>query len=203
MTTRGDLDIIRQWIAPDSRILDLACGNGQLLYELQKEKQVTGYGLEINSQDIEACIEKGVNVVEQNLDRGLGNFKTGSFDTVIMTQALQVMHFPHLVLEEMLRVGRQCVVTFPNFGHWRCRMYLAANGRMPVSKFMPYTWYDTPNIHFCTFRDFEALCHDKKYRILNRMVVDQSYKNGLFANLWPNLMGEVAIYHLTMAEGDS
>ncbi|WP_067515654.1 methionine biosynthesis protein MetW [Endozoicomonas ascidiicola] len=203
MTTRGDLDIIRKWVAPTSRVLDLACGDGQLLYELQKEKQVTGYGLEINSQDIEACIDKGVNVVEQNLDRGLGNFKTGSFDTVIMTQALQVMHFPHLVLEEMLRVGRQCIVTFPNFGHWRCRVHLAANGRMPVSKYMPYTWYDTPNIHFCTFRDFEALCREKNYRVLNRMVVDQSYQNGVFANVWPNLMGEVAIYHLTMAEGDS
>ena len=86
---------------------------------------------------------------------------------------------------------------FPNFGHWRCRLYLSAHGRMPVSKFMPYTWYDTPNIHFCTFRDFEALCREKNYKVLNRMVVDQSYQNGLLANLWPNLMGEVAIYHLT------
>ncbi|MGO0305377.1 methionine biosynthesis protein MetW [Endozoicomonas acroporae] len=194
--SRGDFEIIRNWVAPGTRILDLACGDGQLLHELQREKQVSGYGLEINAQDIEACIERGVNVIEQNLDRGLGNFRDDSFDTVIMTQALQVMHFPHLVLEEMLRVGRECIVTFPNFGHWRCRLYLAAYGRMPVSKFMPYTWYDTPNIHFCTFRDFEALCREKNYRVLNRMVVDQSYKSGLAGRVWPNLMGEVAIYHL-------
>ncbi len=196
---RDDCRIITDWVSPGSRILDLACGDGQLLYELQLKKRVSGYGLEINAQNIEACIEKGVNVVEQNLNRGLSNFNDNSFDTVIMTQALQAMKFPHLVLEEMLRVGRECIVTFPNFGHWRCRLYLAINGRMPVSKFMPYTWYDTPNIHFCTFHDFEALCREKSYQVLSRMVVDQSY-NSTFANrLWPNLMGEVAIYHLTRA----
>ncbi|USE36545.1 methionine biosynthesis protein MetW [Endozoicomonas sp. SCSIO W0465] len=201
--SRGDVQIISDWVAPGSRILDLACGDGQLLHELQREKQVSGYGLEINARNIEACIERGVNVIEQNLDCGLGNFRDGSFDTVIMTQALQVMHFPHLVLEEMLRVGRACIVTFPNFGHWRCRFYLAAYGRMPVSKFMPYTWYDTPNIHFCTFSDFEALCQEKHYRVLNRMVVDQSYKSGLAGSVWPNLMGEVAIYHLTTVKGET
>ena len=197
---RGDCEIITDWVSPSSRILDLACGDGQLLYELQMKKKVSGYGLEINTHNIEACIEKGVNVIEQNLNRGLSNFKDNSFDTVIMTQALQVMKFPHLVLEEMLRVGRECIVTFPNFGHWRCRLYLAINGRMPVSKFMPYAWYDTPNIHFCTFKDFEALCREKDYQVLSRMVVDQSYNSCLADRLWPNLMGEVAIYHLTKAK---
>lgn len=197
MSIREDFQIIKNWVAPGSRILDLACGDGQLMHELNQEKQVTGYGLEINPRNIETCIGRGVNVIEQDLDRGLGNFRNGSFDTVIMTQALQVMHFPHRVLEEMLRVGRECIITFPNFGHWRCRLYLALHGKMPVSKFMPYTWYDTPNIHFCTFRDFEALCHQRNYRVLNRMVVDQSHQGSWVSRLWPNLMGEVAIYHLT------
>ncbi|MGB1271578.1 MAG: methionine biosynthesis protein MetW [Endozoicomonas sp.] len=197
MSVRGDFQIIKNWIAPGSRILDLACGDGQLMHELNQEKQVTGYGLEINSRNIEIGIGRGVNVIEQDLDRGLDNFRDGSFDTVIMTQALQVMHFPHRVLEEMLRVGRECIVTFPNFGHWRCRLYLALHGKMPVSKFIPYTWYDTPNIHFCTFLDFEALCQQRRYRVLNRRVVDQSHQGDWVSRLWPNLMGEVAIYHLT------
>ena len=115
MACRGDFNIIKNWVAAESRILDLACGNGELLDDLSKEKNVRGYGLEINPQNIEACIRRGINVIEQDLDRGLGNFKDGSFDTVIMTQALQVMHFPHLVLDEMLRVGRECIVTFPEF----------------------------------------------------------------------------------------
>ena len=194
--SRGDFKIIRDWVSPGCRILDLACGNGQLLDELKRKSQVTGFGLEINPDNIEACIEKGVNVVEQNLNRGLANFENNSFDMVVMTQALQVMHFPHLVLEEMLRIGRECIITFPNFGHWRCRLYLSLYGLMPVSKFMPYFWYDTPNIHFCTCKDFEVLCKQKNYRILNRMVVDQSYKSDLAASIWPNLMGEIAIYHL-------
>lgn len=197
MSNRGDFRIIKYWVKPESRILDLACGNGQLLYELKNEKRVSGYGLEINPKDIESCVKRGINVLEQNLDRGLGNFQDKSFDTVIMTQALQVMHYPHLVLDEMLRVGRECIVTFPNFGHWRCRWYLSTHGRMPVSKFMPYTWYDTPNIHFCTFRDFETLCKQRRYTVLNRMVVDQSHQGNWLNRLLPNLMGEVAIYHLT------
>ena len=118
-------------------MLDLACGDGELLQTLAQEKQVKGYGLDINPQNIQRCVENGVNVVEQNVDHGLGNFRDNSFDTVIMTQALQVLHHPHLVLDEMLRVGRKCIVTFPNFGHWRCRWYLSTRGRMPVSRFMP------------------------------------------------------------------
>ena len=197
MNKRGDFEIIKNWVKPQSRILDLACGDGQLLHELEQEKQSRGYGLEINPQNIEACIHRGVNVLEQNLDRGLSNFKDHSFDTVVMTQALQVLNYPHLVLDEMLRIGRECIVTFPNFGHWRCRSYLTMNGKMPVSKFMPYTWYDTPNIHFCTFKDFEALCQQRNYKVLSRMVVDQSHQGSLLNRLLPNLMGEVAIYHLT------
>lgn len=200
MSNRVDFAIISDWIDQGSRVLDLACGEGTLLADLGKNKKVRGYGLEINPQNIQNCIESGVNVLEQNIDRGLDNFGDQSFDTVVMTQALQALQFPHLALDEMLRVGRECIVTFPNFGHWRCRWYLATKGRMPVSKFMPYTWYDTPNIHFCTFKDFEDLCHQKKLKIINRMVTDSANRGGWRTRLLPNLMGEVAIYHLTRGE---
>ena len=197
MASRVDLNVISKWIKEDSRVLDLACGDGKLLHDLARDKNVTGYGMEINPQNIQACIERGVNVLEHNIDAGLGNFTDQSFDTVVMTQALQALQFPHLVLDEMLRVGREGIVTFPNFGHWRCRLHLSTKGRMPVSKFMPYTWYDTPNIHFCTFKDFEDLCRQKKLNIINRLVVDRENKGDWQTRLMPNLMGEVAIYHVT------
>ena len=140
---------------------------------------------------------KGVNVIEQDLDKGLGNFASNSFDVVVMTQALQAVEYPDRILDEMLRVGRQCIITFPNFGHWRCRWYLATKGRMPVSDFMPYTWYNTPNIHFCTFEDFEALCSERRAQVLNRLAVDNRHRNGWGGRLWPNLLGEIGIYRVS------
>ncbi len=200
---RADFTILESWIAPHSRILDLACGDGVLLNKLIQNKHVSGYGLEINAENIKRCLESGVNVIEHNLDQGLSHLKDNSFDTVIMTQALQAMRYPHRVLDEMLRVGKECIVTFPNFGHWQCRLQLLVNGRMPVSKFMPYTWFDTPNIHFCTFRDFEILCRQKKLKILRRLVIDQSHKGGWQMRIFPNLMGKVAIYHLTRTSSET
>ncbi|MDE1463302.1 methionine biosynthesis protein MetW [Spartinivicinus poritis] len=194
---RTDFQIIQAWIDPQSRVLDLGCGDGSFLKYLHEHKQTQGYGLEIDPENIERCITKGINVIEQDLDKGLSNFVDNSFDTVLMAQALQAVHYPHLVLEEMLRIGRECIVTFPNFGHWRCRFYLTQRGKMPVSKFMPYTWYDTPNIHFCTFKDFEELCQQKQVKILSRMVVDQTHRGDWLSRLLPNLFGEIAIYHLT------
>ncbi len=194
---RADLEIIQQWIPENSRVLDLGCGDGELLAWLREHKNVSGYGLEIDPDKINACIEKGVNVVEQNLDLGLGNFASNSFDVVVMTQALQVVHYPDRILQEMLRVGRTCIITFPNFGHWRCRGYLATRGRMPVSDFMPYTWYNTPNIHFCTFKDFEALCSEMQMQVLDRLAVDNQHRDHLGSKLWPNLLGEIGIYRVT------
>ncbi|HKM27611.1 MAG TPA: methionine biosynthesis protein MetW [Thiopseudomonas sp.] len=196
---RADLEIIQQWIPANSRVLDLGCGNGELLSWLQEHRNVTGYGLEIDPDNIAACIDKGVNVIEQNLDLGLGNFADDSFDVVVMTQALQVVHYPDKILQEMLRVGRTCIITFPNFGHWRCRWYLARHGRMPVSDFLPYTWYNTPNIHFCTFADFEALCSDMQMTVLDRLAVDRDHQHNLGNRIWPNLLGEIGIYRVTGA----
>lgn len=194
---RIDLDVIEQWIAPNSRVLDLGCGDGTLLLNLQQHKNVSGLGIEIDPEKFNRCLEKGLNVIEQNLNEGLHNFTDHSFDVVVMTQTLQAMHHPDRVLEETLRVGKQSIVAFPNFGHWSCRFYLGSKGRMPVSKFMPYMWYDTPNIHFCTVRDFEALLKEREIRILNRVVTNPSAKLGGLPNLWPNLFGSTAIYHLS------
>ncbi|HTF96136.1 MAG TPA: methionine biosynthesis protein MetW [Cellvibrio sp.] len=193
---RIDLNEIQHWIKQNSRVLDLGCGDGTLLKFLIDNKQVQGYGLEIDAVHINTCIDKGLNVIEQNLDRGLGNFSDKSFDTVIMTQALQTLHFPHLVLDEMLRVGKECIVTFPNFGHWKARFYLATRGRMPVSDLLPYEWYNTPNIHFCTFKDFEVLCRERNIKVINREVVNEQSGQTL-KDFMPNLFGETAIYHLS------
>lgn len=197
MTLRADLQIIEQWIRPDSHVLDLGCGDGELLSYLRDHRGVHGYGLEIDPEKISACVRKGVNVIEQDLDKKLDNFEDKSFDTVVMTQSLQAMHYPDRVLEDMLRIGKEGILTFPNFAHWRCRMYLGLRGEMPVSEFMPYTWYNTPNIHFCTFRDFEDLCRERSIQILDRLVVDQSHQAGRLSALWPNLLGEIAIYRVT------
>lgn len=193
---RIDLNEIQHWIQQGSRILDLGCGDGTLLKFLIDNKQVQGYGLEIDAIQINTCIDKGLNVLEQNLDRGLGNFADKSFDTVLMTQALQTLHFPHLVLDEMLRVGKECIVTFPNFGHWKARYYLATHGRMPVSDLLPYEWYNTPNIHFCTFKDFEVLCRERNIKVIHRQVVNEQ-SGQLLKDFMPNLFGETAIYHLS------
>jgi len=193
---RIDLNEIQHWIKQGSRILDLGCGDGTLLKFLNDNKQTEGYGLEIDAAQINLCIDKGLNVIEQNLDRGLGNFADNSFDTVLMTQALQTLHFPHKVLDEMLRVGKECIVTFPNFGHWKARYQLATHGRMPVSDLLPYEWYNTPNIHFCTFKDFEVLCREKNIKVIHRQVVNEQ-SGQLLKDVMPNLFGETAIYHLS------
>jgi methionine biosynthesis protein MetW len=193
---RQDLHIIEQWIKPNSQVLDLGCGEGLLLKHLKENKNVRGYGLEIDSEKITQCIANGLNVIEQDLDKGLNNFKSDSMNTVIMTQALQAVARPDLMIEEMLRIGEEAIVTFPNFGYWRIRFYLMLKGRMPMSDTMPYNWYDTPNIHFCTFRDFEVLCHEKGIRILNKTVVDGQYREHFSMKMWPSFLGEIAIYRI-------
>ena len=197
MTLRSDLQIIQKWIQPESQVVDLGCGQGELLAYLKQEKQCKVYGLEINPDSIVACIEKGLNVIEHDLNNGLSHFKDGAMDTVIMTQALQAVSRPDLLLEDMLRVGKEAIITFPNFGYWRTRFYLLGKGKMPMSKTLPYNWYDTPNIHMCTFRDFEKLCREKGLQILDRTVVDSAHQESLAIKLWPNLLGEIAIYRVS------
>ncbi|MEE8244166.1 MAG: methionine biosynthesis protein MetW [Pseudomonadales bacterium] len=193
---RPDLEIIADLINPGARILDLGCGEGDLLAHLQTNKDINGYGLDVDSDNITTCINKGVNVIEQNLDQGLQNFSDDSFDMVVMTETLQSVRRPELMLDEMLRIGEECIVTFPNFGHWRCRLYLLFGGRMPIAKHLPHSWYDTPNIHLCTFRDFERLVEAKQLRMIERFVVSADYLNRPLANLMPNFFGTIAFYRL-------
>tara|TARA_R110001592_G_scaffold1911_1_gene11822 strand:- start:2174 stop:2767 length:594 start_codon:yes stop_codon:yes gene_type:complete len=195
---RADLKLIEPWVRSGTHVLDLGCGDGTLLAHLHEKKNVQGYGIEIDEAQITRCIEKGVNVIEHNLDsKGLKSFADQQFDTVIMTQALQAVRQPDVMLEEMLRLGQQGIVTFPNFGYWRCRQYLLWHGKMPMSKTLPHTWYNTPNIHLCTFKDFEALCKKKAIKILNRTVVDSDFSQSRFAKMWPNLFAEFAVYRIT------
>ncbi|ABI55692.1 methionine biosynthesis protein MetW [Alkalilimnicola ehrlichii] len=196
---RPDLAIISDWIAPGSRILDLGCGDGTLLAHLAGEREVTGYGLEIEPRKIVACLEKGVSVIQADLDKGLSDFKDQAFDYVLMTQTLQAVHYPDELLQEMLRVGREGIVTFPNFGNWRMRLYLGFHGRMPISRTLPHTWYNTPNIHLCTVRDFEALCAERGIEILERHVTDQAMHDNALMRQFPNLLGDVALYRIRQA----
>jgi len=192
---RPELKIIADWIEPGSRVLDLGCGSGLLLAHLAAHRQVRGYGLELNLDKITSAIERGVNVIQADLNDGLDAFGTDSFDYVIMSLTLQALARPDWALEQMLRIGRTCIVTFPNFGHWRVRAALA-QGRMPVTPALPATWYDTANIHLCTVEDFEALCADKGWRTLQRSLLDKSHHEGWKIRLWPNLFSEIAIYML-------
>ena len=194
---RLDLRLAERWIKPQSRVLDLGCGDGELLAHLRDKFDTKGYGLEIDEEKINDCVARGVNVIQQNLNKGLSNFGDNSFDSVIMTQALQAVEKPDQLLNDMLRVGKQAIITFPNFAHWKTRSYLFFKGQMPVSKALPYSWYDTPNIHLCTFRDFEALCQKLDIKILNRLAVDDDQQGSFLMKYLPNLMGEVAIYRVS------
>lgn len=194
---RPDLDIIQHWIAPGSRVLDLGCGDGSLLEYLKMNRHVSETGLEIDERNIQGCLSRGVNVIQQDLNKSLKNFGDKSFDTVLLTQTLQAVNYPDMLIDEILRIGHNCIVTFPNFGNWRSRLYLFWKGRMPVSNFMPYQWYNTPNIHFCTVRDFDELCRERNIKVITRTVVDHKHQGNWYIKLWPNLLGETAIYHIS------
>ena len=193
---RADLAHIAELINANARVLDLGCGEGDLLAHLQETKSVNGYGLDVDPENIRTCLGKGVNVIEQNLDDGLANFPDSSFDMVVMTETLQSVRAPDHMLTEMLRIGEECIVTFPNFGHWRCRTQLITKGQMPVAKHLPHSWFDTPNIHLCTFKDFEQLCRDLGLRIIQRRVVSPTYNEASWISIWPNLLGTTAFYRL-------
>jgi len=191
---RPDLALIADWIRPGSRVLDLGCGDGALLAHLASHN-ARGYGLEIDPDNIARCLRRGVNVIEADVDDGLREFADGSFDYVVMNQALQAMQRPDRVVAEMLRVGRTAIVTFPNFGHWRVRLALS-NGRMPVTPALPETWFNTPNIHLCTVADFEDLCQAQKWRVLKRSLLDHQLRDGPLMKLAPNFFAEAALYML-------
>lgn len=188
---RADFAAIAEWIQSGSRVLDLGCGDGTLLAYLSRQRSISGCGVEIDDASILACVKNGVNVVQSDLERGLSTFEDRSFDYVILSQTLQAVRNSDRVVAEMLRVGREGIVTFPNFGYWKNRLQLTLGGRMPVSENLPFAWFNTPNIHLCTMADFEAFCDARAIRILERRV----FSNGVRVRWLPNLRGALAVYH--------
>jgi len=164
---RGDLARIAQWVRPQTRVLDLGCGDGTLLAHLKRSKSVQGVGVEISDQHVLSCVQRGVHVIQQNLEDGLAMFDDQQFDTVVLSQTLQSMHNTEHILREMTRVAREAIVSFPNFGYWPHGWSILL-GRMPVTGQMPYDWHDTPNIHLCTLKDFERLSQKLGFSILER-----------------------------------
>ena len=189
---RHDFAIIGEWVSPGARVLDLGCGDGSLLRYLKEHRQVNGCGVEIKDAEILACVKNGVSVIQRDLERGLSEFENASFDCVVLSQTLQATRNSESIIREMLRVGREGIVTFPNFGYWRNRLAVL-KGHMPVNRELPYEWFDTPNIHLCTVADFERFCAERSIRILNRRVLTGGDDVG-FA---PNLLGALAVYRFT------
>jgi len=182
MTLRPDLALIAQWIEPGSRVLDLGCGDGTLLDVLQRERGGRGYGVEIDDAALLACVQRGVNVIQANIEKGLSMFGEGRFDVVVLSMAIQATHQTERVLREMSTVGRQAIVSFPNFGHWY-HAWSILRGRMPVSGEMPFQWYDTPNLHLATPRDFEDLLAKLELRVLERSLLAGGRRVSLLAPL--------------------
>jgi methionine biosynthesis protein MetW len=194
LSGRPDFDAIADWVKPGARVLDLGCGDGSLLRFLRETREATGYGIEIDDVKVLASARNGVNVIQLDLESGLSGFDSGSFDYVVLSQTLQAVRHTERIIKEMLRVGREGIVAFPNFGYWRHRVQILA-GRMPVSKNLPYQWYDTPNVHLFTIRDFERFCATHGVRILERKVISE----GRAVSSLPNLLGSLAVYRLNSA----
>ena len=191
---RDDFDVIANWVHPNAKVLDLGCGDGALLKALRERRNAHGYGIEIADENIVRCIANNVNVIQMDLESGLSGFEAVSFDFVILSQTLQAMKNTEQTMLEMLRVGKQAIVTFPNFGHWSHRLQVI-RGTMPVSDQLPYQWYDTPNIHLCTLNDFENFCASHAIRVLERRVMS----GGSEVKTLPNLRGNLAIYRVEKA----
>ena len=185
---------IARLVPEGSRVLDLGCGDGALLEYLQRERGCTGYGVELSDANVQACVARGVNVIQQNLEEGLALFADGSFDVVLQIDTLQHLRNAEVMLRETARVGRMGIVAFPNFAHWPNRLAVL-RGRMPVTKVLPYQWYDTPNIRVGTLRDFRALALKNKLRILDEF----GLQDGRELRFWPNARASRAVFQLQRA----
>lgn len=168
---RVDLQLIAEMVTPGSRVLDVGCAEGTLLSHLVNSKNVDGRGIELSQSGVNACVTKGLSVVQGDADTDLSDYPDSGFDYAILSQTLQATHRPKQVVKQLLRVGKKAVVSFPNFAFWKCRAYLAFNGRMPMTSSLDYAWYETPNIHFCTLHDFTALCDELGITIEKSVII--------------------------------
>jgi methionine biosynthesis protein MetW len=200
---RRDLRVIADMIEPSARVLDIGCGDGALLAYLVREKGADGRGVELSQSGVNACVGQGLSVIQGDADSDLGAYPQGAFDVVVLSQTLQATRQPRRVLETLLRIGKRAIVSFPNFGFWRVRLSLLARGRMPVTPLLHHAWYDTPNIHLCTIRDFVALCDETGGRIERSITLD---RYGVPFALDPrgalaNLLAAQGVFVLTRGEG--
>ncbi|MDB4816296.1 methionine biosynthesis protein MetW [Gammaproteobacteria bacterium] len=191
------LEVIKNWVKKDSEVLDLGCGKGEILKILSEELNTISLGIEIDQENITLCIQSGLNVIQQNIDEGLSNFGDKSFDMVIMSQTIQVLKEPKKALLEVTRIGKECIVTIPNFGYWSTRVNLLISGKMPVTGSLPNAWHNTPNIHLCTIKDFELLCIECGINIIEKRFFDNSGIENSLTRLLPNLLGSTAMYKIS------
>ncbi len=187
--SRPDFVAIAALVKSGAKVLDLGCGDGSLLRYLCNARDVHGYGVEIDDENIQACFNNGINVIQSDLESGLSSFESGSFDYVILSQTLQAMKHTEGIIKEMMRVSKEGIVSFPNFGYWKNRLQVIC-GHMPVSETLPYQWFDTPNIHLCTLGDFERFCRQHGARILERRIMNGDHQ----VSFAPNLFGILAFY---------
>jgi len=189
LEARPDFEAIAEWVKPGAKVLDLGCGDGSLLCFLRNTRDIRGYGVEIDDSNVLACFNNGVNVIQSDLESGLQSFESDSFDYVVLSQTLQAVKHTEGIVKEMLRVSKEAIVSFPNFGYWKNRFQVML-GHMPVSETLPYQWFDTPNIHNCTLGDFEQFCGQHGARILERRIMSRSRQ----VTILPNLFGMLAFY---------
>lgn len=187
--------IITDWVPFRSKVIDFGCGDGSLLKDLINTKNICGYGVEIDHQMIDKCIEKGISVIEKDIDKGIQDFELSNFDIAIMASSIQCLKNPNIAMRRMLRLSNKCIVTLPNFGYWKCRLALLA-GKMPVTPNLPSSWYETENLHLCTISDFEKLCSDSGFIIDERIFLNGSSKKGLLASIMPNIFASEGVYLL-------
>ena len=185
--------IINPWVPKEGKVIDFGCGDGSLLEELMKTKNILGYGVEINDKKIESCVSKGVPVIKQDIDKGINEFKSSNFDISIMARSIQCLKDPSLALNRMLKLSKRCVVTLPNLGYWKCRLNLAY-GRMPVTPELPSSWHETDNIHLCTINDFEDLCKEEGIRIMNKVFLGSNGAQSNLSSLSPNIFAIEGVY---------
>ena len=188
-------EIIKKCVPENSKVIDFGCGNGSLLDELIIDKNILGYGVEINDLKIAECIQKGVPVIKQDIDKGINEFISSNFDLSIMARSIQCLKNPDLALNEMLQISKRCVVTVPNLGYWRCRINLAS-GKMPVTPELPSSWYETENIHLCTIKDFEKLCLDKNIKVKDKIFINRRGTQSSLSLISPNLFAVEGVYLL-------